>query len=67
MARNLNHARLCAYNIKMFIFLSYFIYHTTNICKKKNWMRIKRNLLSAFENFAAYLVHHSHQFSLGLE
>ena len=35
MARNLNHACLSACNIKMFIFLSYFIYHTTNIWKKK--------------------------------
>ena len=57
MARNFNHARLSAYYIKMFICSSDSIYYKTNICQKKNWMRIKRNLLSAFENFAAYLVH----------
>ena len=49
----------------MFIFSSDSICHL-NKKKKKKWISIKRNLLT-FENFAAYLVHHSHQFSPGLE
>ena len=64
MARKLNHARLSAYNIKMFIFSSYIL---RNKHLQKNWIRIKRNLLLTFKNFPAYLVHHSHQFPLSLE